>query len=146
MSAADAGGEGLLHPVWVLRILYGWWALVGVQVVLAGAPLPWEPTLALMDLPDELQVTLGCWLILGAAGCLLGTARWRLISKAWAVERTGLWLSSAGWAAYALAAAQEYPAATVSWGTQVAYLAVCVVRILVLARHERATIRALGGA
>lgn len=137
--------SGVLHQT-PMRTLYALWTIAGGCLAAAVFVPGWEPSLAIATLGDDLQVGLGAVMAAGGATCLVGATRWRVISTAWAVERSGLILSTVAWGSYTVASiGLSGIDAVFEWGAAAGAVVLCAVRFAVVARRDTMMTRIVQG-
>lgn len=134
----------LTHP-FESAMAWLWMILGGLLLVAALTPLPVSESLSRLPVPLALALSVA----LGAGGTLTMTGvAWpgTRVTTAWAIERPGLILGAAGWAAYLAVVlwARSFPVITVS--LCIAMVCGAALRLIASRRLEKDTRRALSEA
>lgn len=119
------------------------WSIVCAVQISADPFLPRALfSIALGHQPPLIALTIGGVMGAGAALALVGLlTRMQNRSRAWAIERTGWWLTAAAWVAYGIAVMFVFPGSVISWGSSLMLALVGLTRIVTLSLIERDAVR-----
>lgn len=133
------------------RVWYIAFLVMGLALFFGGL-LPWEPALAIADLPDGtdynlygwgldwsvlIHLALGSSISIGAAFSIYGAAWRERIDDSWVYERTGALIAVPGWIAFVLAICAEQPLALIDILFPFTAAIALTVRLVSLWRRER---------
>lgn len=121
----------LAHPA--ETVLAGWWAMIGVILLVAQVIPGAVASPSITSLPALLAYALAGTIGLGGAAAMAGIL-WpgKRLTTAWAIERTGWILGAGGWTAYLTAVTTRYPESLVSISIAAAMVSVAVLRVIAL--------------
>ena len=128
-----------------LAVMWGLF-ITGLSLITSSFYPFWSASAVLRPSTWWVEDAIGIMLALGAAMTLVAASgNTYAVNRRWALDRTGMWFTAAGWAGYALVAFTLAPHHAVHWIIAASFFVASLIRIRTLTRKLKAVEKSVRG-